>query len=378
MRSGGAARTDPGRALAARVRFSQNHRIQKWGLLPINTTFTPTAAGTYTAITTAPYGCTSTSNAVNIYANPTAYSVTGGGSLCTGGTGVAVGLANSQSGVNYQLQLGGSNTGSAVAGTSAAIPFGNKTAAGTYSVVATNADGCTANMTGSASVTVNASPTAYAVTGGGSLCTGGTGAAVGLDNSETGVNYQLQLGGSNTGSPMAGSTGAAIDFGNQMSAGTYTVVATQASGGCTATMTGAATVSINSPLSTTLTTTNGSCLGANDLTLSGASTATQIEWQLGGSTVATTLPLTATIGTTVAGGNGNGSAANQLYSPIGIFVDASGNTFVADFLNHRIQKWAPGASTGTTVAGGNASGRDRKSTRLNSSHLARSRMPSSA
>jgi|GEM_PF-3243958 len=58
-------------------------------------------------------------------------------------------------------------------------------------------------------------------------------------------------------------------------------------------------------------------------------------------------------GTTVAGGNGAGAAANQLSSPHGIFVDTSGNLYIADSENHRIQKWAPGSLEGTTVAGGN-------------------------
>src|SRR2546428_383081 len=61
-------------------------------------------------------------------------------------------------------------------------------------------------------------------------------------------------------------------------------------------------------------------------------------------------------GVTVAGGNGNGSAANQLAFPTGVFVDASGNIFVADGNNYRIQKWAPGAIEGITVAGGNGYG----------------------
>ena len=60
-----------------------------------------------------------------------------------------------------------------------------------------------------------------------------------------------------------------------------------------------------------------------------------------------------TSGTTVAGGNGYGSGANQLSFPLGVFVDGSGNVYVADLNNHRIQKWAPGATSGTTVAGGN-------------------------
>lgn len=63
-----------------------------------------------------------------------------------------------------------------------------------------------------------------------------------------------------------------------------------------------------------------------------------------------------TNGITVAGGNGFGSGANQLSSPIGIFVDVTGNIFVADDLNERIQKWAPGAVSGVTVAGGNGPG----------------------
>lgn len=71
---------------------------------------------------------------------PTAYAVTGGGSYCPGGTGVAVGLANSQSGITYQLKIGGVNTGSTVAGTGAAISFGLQTAIGTYTVEATNAN----------------------------------------------------------------------------------------------------------------------------------------------------------------------------------------------------------------------------------------------
>ncbi len=59
---------------------------------------------------------------------------------------------------------------------------------------------------------------------------------------------------------------------------------------------------------------------------------------------------------TVAGGNGQGSAANQLLSASDVFVDATGNVYIADQGNHRIQKWAPGATSGTTVAGGNGSG----------------------
>jgi hypothetical protein len=64
----------------------------------------------------------------------------------------------------------------------------------------------------------------------------------------------------------------------------------------------------------------------------------------------------ATAGVTVAGGNGQGSAANQLNGPEGVFVDGAGNVYVADSNNARVQKWAPGTTSGVTVAGGNGSG----------------------
>ncbi len=87
---------------------------------------------------------------------PMAFSVTGGGSYCSGGSGVAIGLAGSEFGVNYQLKKGAANSGSSVPGTGSAITFGNKIFAGTYTVVATSAlSGCTATMPGSASVTIN-------------------------------------------------------------------------------------------------------------------------------------------------------------------------------------------------------------------------------
>ncbi len=107
--------------------------------------------------------------------NPTtSYTVTGGGSYCSGGSGVPVGLSGSQSGVTYQLFNGASAVGSTVAGTGSAISFGNQTAAGTYTVKSTTAGGyCATNMTGSQTITVNPSPyTPAAITGASSVCVG--------------------------------------------------------------------------------------------------------------------------------------------------------------------------------------------------------------
>ena len=62
-------------------------------------------------------------------------------------------------------------------------------------------------------------------------------------------------------------------------------------------------------------------------------------------------------GEVVAGGNGSGEAPNQLNALFGgLLVDATGNVYVSDQYNYRIQKWAPGASEGITIAGGNGWG----------------------
>jgi hypothetical protein len=176
-------------------------------------------AGTYTVVATnTATGCTSTmtgSAVIAINPLPLTYTVVGGGSYCAGGTGVFVGLSNSQTGVNYQLYVGGIATGTPVAGTGALLGFGLQTVAGIYTVIATNTTTtCTRTMTGSVTIAINPLPSAFAVTGGGSYCAGGTGVVVGLFNSQSGVNYQLLIGGSPTGSPVAG-IGSAISFGLQ-------------------------------------------------------------------------------------------------------------------------------------------------------------------
>lgn len=93
-------------------------------------------------------------------------------------------------------------------------------------------------------------PTAYNVTGGGSYCEGDGGVAIGLSNSQSGVHYYLLIGGVETGSPIDG-TGSAISYGNQVTAGIYTVSARNTTTFCTSTMTGSVTVTVNTlPLTT--------------------------------------------------------------------------------------------------------------------------------
>jgi uncharacterized protein YjdB len=248
------------------------------GLLPVGTpiagTGTPlnfglqTAAGVYTVMATNPATtCTRTmtgSTSVVVNPLPAAYTVTGGGNYCSGGTGVHVGLSGSVFGVNYQLRRGVANVGGPVAGNGSALDFGLQTLPGTYTVVATTVSTtCTNTMTGSVTIGINPLPNVYSVTGGGNYCPGGLGVHVGLSGSNTGVNYQLYRGLSAVGTPLAGS-GAGLDFGLQTTAGTYTVVAIDATTSCTNNMAGGVNVVLNTtPAAFTVIGGGGFCAGGS-------------------------------------------------------------------------------------------------------------------
>ena len=178
------------------------------------------------------------------------FSVTGGGSYCAGSTGVLIGLSGSATGVKYLLHSGNGTEYShdkSVTGTGSAISFGLVTIAGIYTVYSkTGSPAVYTKMTGSATVIMNALPTAYSVTGGGTYCTGGSGVLVGLSGSKTGIIYQLKVGGADAGSPLNG-TGSVLSFGVQTLAGTFTVLATDATSLCQKTMTSSVTVKVSSP-----------------------------------------------------------------------------------------------------------------------------------
>ncbi|GAA4463658.1 hypothetical protein GCM10023093_12640 [Nemorincola caseinilytica] len=99
------------------------------------------------------HGCRVT-RSVTVQPLPTVYNVTGGGSYCSGGTGVHIGLSGSQPGVSYVLYHGATAVGY-VSGTGLPLDFGLLTSAGTYTVLATNiTSGCTKDMAGSATVVI--------------------------------------------------------------------------------------------------------------------------------------------------------------------------------------------------------------------------------
>ena len=97
-------------------------------------------------------GCTgpiSASLNVNVDNGPGVYTMTGGGTTCASGTGIAVGLDGSQTGINYTMYLNGTATSTVVPGTGAPISFGNQTVAGNYSSDGVNpATTCSNSMNG--------------------------------------------------------------------------------------------------------------------------------------------------------------------------------------------------------------------------------------
>ena len=159
------------------------------------------------------------------------FSVTGGGSYCSGGSGLAVGLSGSETGITYRLYLNGTYTGTFVTrATPGSFSFPSQTAAGIYTVTAERAAAplCVQPMTSSATIVIiNGSLSTFSITGGGTYCNGGSGVPVGLSGSQVGVDYTLLLGG--TGVITVAGTGSAFSFGNQAVAGNYTVTAQTAS-----------------------------------------------------------------------------------------------------------------------------------------------------
>ncbi len=106
---------------------------------------------TYTLAST---GCIRTTT-VAVHPLPAVFTVTGGGSYCSGTGGVHVGLSGSQIGVNYYLYLGSSTPTGPIPGTGGPLDFGLQTVGGVYTVIANNTfTTCSSNMTGSATITV--------------------------------------------------------------------------------------------------------------------------------------------------------------------------------------------------------------------------------
>lgn len=133
-------------------------------------TFEGLAAGTYSIRVKNENGCISTPNEVTL-TNPNApaiFNVTGGGTCASGGA--PINLSGSSVGVNYSLLRNGVTVTAGVAGTGSALSFGNQTAEGTYTVMATNTTtNCSAQMNNNVVISTGTPPAAPVTIGGDKL-----------------------------------------------------------------------------------------------------------------------------------------------------------------------------------------------------------------
>lgn len=111
-----------------------------------------------------------------VCAKATAYAVSGTATICSGNS-TNITIANSQTGYTYELYKGGSTTGTTLTGTTGSSKNFSVSAAGTYTVKAyhTSSNYCNNDMTGNATVTVDATSVAGTINGETSnLCQGTT------------------------------------------------------------------------------------------------------------------------------------------------------------------------------------------------------------
>ena len=129
-------------------------------------------SGAITCVVTSSNPCATgnpTSFPINITVNsPAVFNVTGGITCYFGGSGPPIGVSNAQVGATYWLVLNGTDIDSRTRGIPNAFNFGNRTAAGVYTVRAVY-NGCSVMMNGSAIIY-----TPPVITGSSTVCPGKT------------------------------------------------------------------------------------------------------------------------------------------------------------------------------------------------------------
>ena len=241
-------------------------------------------AGTYTVVAKNAAGCTNNmllSATIALTPTPATVSLTApnGVNDCTG-AGADIHLVGSQLGVDYQLFVNNVAIGSVIPGTNSDIDLGNKPS-GTYTIVGTShTGGCVGNVSNSITVNSGAKPTAFTVTGGGSYCSG-PGIAIGLMNSETGVNYVLVFNGTTNVGSATGTTNNSITFGTYTALGSYTVIATNTTTNCTNQMSNPVSIIAGTPPTAYNVTGSGSyCSNALGVKVNLSSSDAGISYQL--------------------------------------------------------------------------------------------------
>jgi hypothetical protein len=289
-----------------------------------NTSYTATAAGTYTLYASSTNGCSATSSAVTVTTG-TAISATISSTATQFCPGSAVTLSTSTSGgQTVQWYLNNSPITNATSTTYSA------TAAGAYKAVITAAGGgCTAT---SNIITLTQLP-GVAATASASLpafCPG-TASITLTANTATGASYQWL----NNNAPISGATSATY---TASTAGSYSVV--ESLSGCTDTSSVVTLATASSPVATLTTPDSTFCPGTGSLSVNATSGATY-AWYLNGNTTT---------------GNSNTLSVSQSGSYYVVVTNSSQCQATSNAINMSVQQ-APSAvitSTGTAVCSGAA------------------------
>jgi len=225
---------------------------QGWVLLEDNSFYQGTNSNTLEVFTTtgmngfryrvivSNVSCPDTSISARLFVDPTpvVQQITGGGNYCIGGVGVEIGLADSETGISYQLLRNDNPTGNVIEGDNEPVSFGLITQDGVYSVLAINGfTSCSVLMEGSTEVITDPLPLQQQLSGGGAYCPGDEAPEIFLTETESSVVYQLFANGAYTGAEIIGN-GYISSFGRFAGSGIYTVTAFNPSTGCSTQMTG--------------------------------------------------------------------------------------------------------------------------------------------
>jgi trimeric autotransporter adhesin len=282
-------------------------------------------------------GTAAATTTITVNPSPNIYTVSGGGTYCASDT-VKIGLSNSQAGFGYELYKNNSPVMNRT-GNDSALVFMPVSNSGVYTIIATDSTTmCTSRMTDSAVFIINPLPDTFTVGGGGRYCIGGTGVHVTLNNSKSGINYQLYRDTVAVGTALAGAN-ASLDFGLQTVAGSYKVTAIDPATGCRQVMLNYAFIIIN-PLPIVYTVTGGGpyCAsdGGSDIALSGSQVGVKYNLYYGNSINRTVNGTGSGIDFGLAGGvgtytvaavyNGTGCTSNMLGS-VSINVNTNPNIY---------------------------------------------------
>lgn len=301
------------------------------------------AAGTYTVTTTDANGCTGTGSVQVDQPAALTVAITGTTTVsCTGNDGTATAGASGGSGtITYAWSPSGGNAATA-----------SGLAPGSYTVTATDANGCTAQAT--AQVTQAQGPAIVDVTATQTNCIAPTG-AITITANGTGLQYSVN----------GGTTYQAANAFTGLAAGTYSVVVLDANG-CQATAT--ATVTQPAPPVPVITGLNVACIGES-IVLSTTQPFAAYAWQPGGTS--STQPVTASGNYTVTVTDANGCSGSSapfsvmFENPVaGFSVDPPSPqlpgtevefTFASDGGGGTISSWwwdlgAPGSSSFNTTS----------------------------